>query len=264
MFDAVQPRKTSPIAYLFAVIGVAVASGAILALPLLMQRGAFVLLLAVTSLVSWFAGWRPGLLAVALSALAGAWFILPPTNSLLVTNPEDMVRLGLFVVVAGMILLLHRSRQVATEQTWMTEQRLAFAMQVTGMGAWCSDLKTGQFWWSEGMEQLFGRPAGEFASTYDGFVGYIHPDDQDFVKRAITHTTDDGKDFEIEHRIVRPDGQTRWILTRGRLVLDQNGNPMRIIGVASDISERKAHGAAAQVAGSETDTRKATSGRRDT
>lgn len=245
MFDAVQPRKTRPSAYLFAVVGVAIATGIIFVLPLLMERGALVLLLAVVSLVSWFAGWRPGVLAVALSALAGAWF-LAPTDSFAISNPEDVIRLGIFVLVAGMILLLHRSRQIAMEEAWTTEQRLAFALHATGMGAWCSDLKTGRFWWSQEMEKLFGRVPGEFSGTYEGFVAYIHPEDQDFVKRAIIRTTDHGKDFEIEHRIVRPDGQVRWIMTRGRLVLDQAGSATQIIGVAGDITDHKARMEAGQ------------------
>ena len=89
------------------------------------------------------------------------------------------------------------------------------------------------------MEHLFGRPPGEFSGTYEGFIGYIHPDDQDFVKRAITRIVEGAKEFEIEHRVVRPDGQTRWILTRGRIVCDEAGTAYQVIGVAADITEHK-------------------------
>ena len=60
------------------------------------------------------------------------------------------------------------------------------------------------------------------------------------MKRAITKTVEGGKEFEIEHRIVRPDGQTRWIITRGRIVHDDAGLHHQIIGVAADITDRKA------------------------
>lgn len=211
----------------------------IFAVPFLVQRGAFVIFLAVVALVTWFGGWRPGLLAIVLTAGIAAWRVLPPENAFLPTNGEDYLRLGVFVAVAGMIAALHASRERAQIRAWETDERLAFALKVAGMGAWYSDLSTGKFWWSEGMVELFGRPPGEFSGTYEGFLGYIHPEDQDFVKRAITRTVEGGREFEIEHRIVKPNGETRWIITRGRITEAHDGTPHQIIGIAADITARK-------------------------
>lgn len=236
----VKPRRSGLVAYVAAIVAVLAAMGLIFLVPLFIERGAFVVFLAVVSLVTWFGGWRPGVLAIALCALSAALFILPPRGSIVIDGWDDALRLGIFVLVAGLIAALHASRERARDEAWLTEQRLSFALQCANMGAWCSDLKSGKFWWSPGMEELFGRPPGEFSGTYEGFIGYIHPEDQDFVKRAVTRTIEGGKEFEIEHRIVRPDGQTRWIITRGRISCDENGHAQQVIGVAADITARRA------------------------
>lgn len=234
-----KPRHQSVRSYLLATLAVAAATLLIFGVEALRERGAMVVLLAAVSLVTWFGGWRPGVLAIALSVLVSAWVVLPPEDSLAIQSWEDALRLGVFVFVAVLIATLHASRERAVADRWQTEQRLAFALRCAQLGAWYSDLRTGRFWWSEGMEELFGRPPGEFSDTYEGFIGYIHPDDQDFVKRAVTRMVEGGKEFEIEHRIVRPDGQTRWITTLGRIVYDEAGAPCQLIGVARDVTERK-------------------------
>lgn len=232
-------HRQSLLSYLAAILGVAAATALIWQVPLLRQRGAFLIYLGVVALVTWFGGWRPGLVAIALTSLMCLWLILPPADSLMLQSWEDALRLGVFILVAVLIAALHASRERAMTQTWQTEQRMAFALECAQMGVWHSDLTTGRVWWSEGMEKLFGRPPGEFSGTYEGFIAYIHPDDQDFVKRAITRSGEGRQDFEIEHRIVRPDGETAWIVTRGRIVLDEHGKPQQIIAVAANAPQRK-------------------------
>lgn len=194
--------------------------------------------LAAVTLATWYGGWLPGLLTTALTAFFSAWYVFEPSNSIIIQNWEDLLRLAVFLFVAILMAMLHSSRERAIKQAWDTEQRLAFALQCANMGAWYSDLRTGKVWWSDSMEKLFGRPPGEFSGTYEGFVGYIHPDDQDFVKRAIMRNIGTDKDFEIEHRIVRPDGQVHWILTRGRILFDEKKVAMHVIAVAADITQK--------------------------
>lgn len=235
-----QPQhRQSLLSYVAAVSGVAAATGIICLVPVFKERGAFLIYLAVVALVTWFGGWRPGLVAIGLTSIVCLWLILPPTDSFRVGSWEDGLRLVVFVLVAVLIAALHASRERAIARTWQTEQRLAFALECAHMGVWHSDLKTGRIWWSEGMETLFGRPPGEFVGTYEGFIAYIHPDDQDFVKRAIMQSGEGKQDFEIEHRIVRPDGEPAWIVTRGRIILDEHGKPRQIIAVAANVSHAK-------------------------
>lgn len=239
MFPASPVRRQSVMPYITAVLAVLAASFLILKVPPLVERGAFIVYLAVVALVTWFGGWRAGLVTIALTLFAIAWFILAPRDSIKIDLPEDWLRLGVYLVVALMITALHASRERARDYAWQTEQRLAFALKCANMGAWHSNLKTGQFWWSPEMEKLFGRAPGEFSGTYDGFIGYIHPDDQDFVKRAVTVSVDGGTEFEIEHRVVRPDGEVRWLLTKGKMIKDESGETVHLVGVVADVTQRR-------------------------
>ncbi len=102
--------------------------------------------------------------------------------------------------------------------------------------AWDHDVATGDFWWSPNLEAIFGRPPGSFSRTFEGFFGYIHPEDQDFVSRAITQTMEQGTDYEIEHRIVRPDGSVKQIHTRGRIFYNQQHEVERMVGLVWELA----------------------------
>ncbi|HEV7301076.1 MAG TPA: PAS domain-containing protein [Tepidisphaeraceae bacterium] len=207
--------------------------------PTLQQRGAFMLFLAAVAISAFYGGAKQGLFAIALSVLAGAYFVLTPANSISILNVEDMTRLIVFVLVATLLICLQVSRERAERSLRESEQRLSVALQATKMGVWDANLRRGDFWWSPSLEEIFGRAPGQFSQTYEGFYGYVHPEDRDFVSRAVTRTVDEGTDYEIEHRIVRPDGTVRWINTRGRILYGDAGATDRIVGVAQDITERK-------------------------
>lgn len=228
-------RRVTP--YVIAVLSVGVVAVVLNQFEWLFVRGAFAMLLGCVFLSTWFGGWRSGMVATVLSAGLAAYLADPP-GSIGVSKPEDWIRLGIFLSVASMIAGLHASRSRAVEAAKVSEDRLTAALGAARMGAWDKDLKTGNFWWSDGVEEIFGRRPGAFVPTYDDFLGYIHPDDRAFVSNAFTRSQEHGTEFEIEHRIVRPDRAVRWIVTRGRIVYDAAGNPARLLGIAVDVTER--------------------------
>ena len=71
------------------------------------------------------------------------------------------------------------------------------------------------------------------------FVARLHPDDRDRVLAKINHAIATGEDYDIEFRVVYPNGTIRWALTQGKVFYDQNGQPMRMAGLDLDITERK-------------------------
>jgi len=87
-------------------------------------------------------------------------------------------------------------------------------------------------------EKIFGRPCEEFFEKPKLWLEIIHPEDRDrtFYYHQALIAEGGG---EIEYRIIRSDGELRWIHNRARLIKDENGNLLRIDGVASDITERK-------------------------
>src|SRR5919202_2148146 len=76
--------------------------------------------------------------------------------------------------------------------------------------------------------------------TFEMLQAMRHPDDVERVTRAIRHAIEEGVDYDVEYRVVWPDGSVHWILARGHALYDENGRPIRMVGVTLDITERKA------------------------
>jgi PAS domain S-box-containing protein len=120
-----------------------------------------------------------------------------------------------------------------------SEARLNLALDAARMGVWDSDLLTGRLIWSESMEALFGLAPGAFAGTRDAFYELVHPEDREAVRRAVGRAVEAGVDFEVEHRIVRPDGAVRWMASKGQVFRDASGRAVHMLGAVQDITERK-------------------------
>ncbi len=91
---------------------------------------------------------------------------------------------------------------------------------------------------SPSAERVCGRPITDFHTNGQLRLQIIHLEDRDKVARAFQELADKGR-YEVEYRITRPDGEVRWLHDRGYHVRDEQGNPLRLDGVASDITERK-------------------------
>lgn len=119
------------------------------------------------------------------------------------------------------------------------EQHLRLAMEAGQVGTWEWAVNTNEVAWSTGLEAIHGLNPGEFPGTLEGFKADIHPDDMDLVQDAITRTVQEGHDHHVEYRILLPDGSLRWVEGRGRLFRDIDGNPVRVMGVCTDVTTRK-------------------------
>jgi PAS domain S-box-containing protein len=130
------------------------------------------------------------------------------------------------------------NRKRAEEQLQLSEERLALAVIGAGLGTWHFNVVTGEFVWSEKCREIFGvSPEGPL--TYEVFIGMIFPEDRERVDQAVAEALKEKKDYAAEFRIVRPDGDVRWVTARGRGHYDDGGNPTRMEGVVRDITERK-------------------------
>ena len=72
----------------------------------------------------------------------------------------------------------------------------------------------------------------------EDFTSLIHPEDAERVQAAIQRALDSGEDYEIEFRVVRPDGKVRWLTTTGRALYDSQGRALRMLGATLDVTER--------------------------
>jgi PAS domain S-box-containing protein len=86
-------------------------------------------------------------------------------------------------------------------------------------------------------EAVWGRPRDALLAQPDSWLEAIHPDDRPEIERTLAERN--GEFFDQEYRIVRPDGTVRWIHDRSAPVLDESGDPYRVVGTAEDVTELK-------------------------
>ena len=119
------------------------------------------------------------------------------------------------------------------------EVRLRLAIEVARIGAWEWDLASGRMTWSTDPEALFGFPNGSLGPDLS-ITALIHPDDKTRTEGAIAPALETGA-YEAEYRAVRPDGSIVWLTERGRVMVDSNGKPVRMMGITRDVTaEREA------------------------
>ncbi len=128
----------------------------------------------------------------------------------------------------------------AIEQLKQSEKRFRQLADNINEVFWVFDSKAGEIIYvSPAYENIWGRPIEELWRDFDSFLATVHPDDRHLVVKGRERQAR-GETCEDEYRIVRPDGSIRWILDRAFPVRDENGEVTRIVGIAQDITERKA------------------------
>ncbi|MEW6325844.1 MAG: PAS domain-containing protein, partial [Nitrospirota bacterium] len=136
-------------------------------------------------------------------------------------------------------LALSIARKRTEESLRESEERLRLALDAGRMGTWEWDIKTNRVAWSPGLEAIHGLAPGAFDGSFEAYRKDIHPDDLERVLASIAEVVERGRDHQIEYRIIWPDGSVRWVEGRGKLFRDPSGAPSRMIGVCTDITERK-------------------------
>lgn len=122
--------------------------------------------------------------------------------------------------------------------TRLAEERLHLALDAGRMGTWQFDLKNGKVTWSSTLEAIHGIPIGSFGGTFADYQRDIHPDDRERVLATIEKSSEGQSEHHLTYRIVRPDGQVRWLEASGRLFKNAAGQPELMMGVCCDITER--------------------------
>lgn len=120
----------------------------------------------------------------------------------------------------------------------MAEERLALACEAAKVGLWFWDLRKDSLQWTERCKTIFGLPP-DAAVDYKRFISLVHPDDRDMVDRAVQDSFYERSDYRACFRVIRPDGQVRWVDSRGRAFVGPDGELMHLMGAAVDISELK-------------------------
>lgn len=143
--------------------------------------------------------------------------------------------------VAGILSMAQdiTAHKQAEEELRKSEARLAEAQRVAHLGGWERDIKHNILYWSDEVYRIFGLKPAEFSGTFEDFLSHVHPDDRELVQKALHRALHEGKPYNIEHRIILPDGTVRFVNERGEVTRDKDGNPVRIFGTVEDITHRK-------------------------
>jgi signal transduction histidine kinase len=143
----------------------------------------------------------------------------------------------------------HMRRQQITEYALRrSEAQLTCALEAAAFGSWDLDLLTGEMGRSLRHDQIFGYSELRPEWTFDTFLEHVHPDDRQRVKDEFRLAIETGKPWMVECRIVRADGEERWVWADGGLQREMLGDdglvraaspPARMVGLISDITARK-------------------------
>ena len=141
-------------------------------------------------------------------------------------------------LVIGALLVQSRRRRLAERSLRESEQRMNLAADAANLGIWIRDLVGNEIWATDKWRQLFGFEKWEWLDMHR-FLQRLHPEDRDAVSQTLTKARETGGIYEKEFRIVLPDGQVRWIASRGRVEFDAAGKPVFMRGAALDNTARK-------------------------
>jgi two-component system, cell cycle sensor histidine kinase and response regulator CckA len=120
-----------------------------------------------------------------------------------------------------------------------SEHKLAEAQRITHVGYWDRDFDTDHVAWSDETFRIFGLTPEPRSLTVDEVLALIHPDDRQPVLDNVADALDNGHRLDVEYRVMRPDGTTRFVHNQADVRYDESGRPRHIFGTVQDITERK-------------------------
>jgi PAS domain S-box-containing protein len=134
------------------------------------------------------------------------------------------------------VILESRQKSVLLEESALVMKQ---GQELAGFGNWQWDILNNVVKWSDVLYHIYGRDKTDFKATFEGYLELLHVGDRERVKQTLLGVFDDKNDVVFEERIIRPDGEIRHLKSWGRLQMDDEGIPTKMLGACLDITESK-------------------------
>jgi PAS domain S-box-containing protein len=233
-------------------VGLGWALGGFLLIPALRQQEAALMVIAVVGISA------GAMITSAFDIVAALLVAVPALASLLtfVLSHVDRFSLGLMAMVTLFMAIIsvaalrfqglirrdiekRREMAIIIENGQRAEQSLNRAQQLAQIGSYDWNPVSGELKWSDEHYRLWGLEPGSVKLDYDLFLRHVHADDLQRLQDTLDQSLRTGQTYDIEHRVVRPDGAVRHMHAQGTVTLDANGQATRMVGTVQDITERK-------------------------
>ena len=120
-----------------------------------------------------------------------------------------------------------------------SEEQLRLTLDFTHIGTWDWNVHTNEVIWNDNHFRLLGVEPQQASDPYQLWRNAIHREDLDSIEQAISNALIQHIDYEAEYRVIYPDGTVRWLVGKGRGIYNEAGEPLRMLGVIFDVSDRK-------------------------
>lgn len=200
----------------------------------------------------WYVGEGPALLATFLGYGAINLFFTDPRGTLALQTTADVVLLALYLITCFLFISfgqgVRRARMRAetarTEAFAMhgqlreLEERLHAPQQAARWGLFDYDLISGRLYWTPEIEALYGLQSGQFEKAYGDWIRRIHLADRPEVEAEIERALSSDRLWQ-DFRVVWPNGSVHWLILRAKIMRDDQGRPLRMLGANADITDHK-------------------------
>lgn len=176
-------------------------------------------------------GESPEVITIRFRTKSGGYKYLEATTRPIFKNEHAVGMLGIIRDVT--------ERLEAEQAVMRSEALLTEAQKISNIGSWEWDIPNNILSWSAELYRIYGLELEQLTVTYQGFLERVHPDDRALVEKAVNESRESGGSFEFEHRIVRFDGEIRWLRARGHVVKNSSGISIRMVGTGQDITKEK-------------------------
>jgi len=139
-----------------------------------------------------------------------------------------------------------REQKQAEEKLRENESLLSSTQRIAHIGSWVMELsdsgtvETAKEFWSDEHYRIFGFEPGEVEASDEVFYNSVHPDDRERLAKIVRESIEQKTPFDIEHRIILPDGRERILQAMAEVVIDsKTGKPLKLLGSVQDITERR-------------------------